>query len=103
MRLLLDECVPRPLKTSFAGHEILTIDEAGLKGLKNGILLNAARERFDVLITVDKNIEYQQNRRDLPIAIIIFSAHANRVEFLLPLLPKALMHWNLLRKARSSQ
>ena len=66
MRLLLDECVPRPLKKAFADHEILTVEKAGFKGLKNGALLRAASVDFDVLITVDKNIEHQQNTGSLP-------------------------------------
>jgi hypothetical protein len=48
MRLLLDECVPRRLKRDFAGHEVLTIDEAGFKGLKNGNLIRPAGEFYEV-------------------------------------------------------
>jgi 5,10-methenyltetrahydromethanopterin hydrogenase len=91
MRLLLDECVPRRLKFGFAGHEILTIDEAGFKGLKNGKLIaSAAGETFEVLITVDKNIQHQQNKEKLSIAVLILSAKSNRYESLSPLIPKAL-------------
>lgn len=90
MKLLLDECVPRRLKFGFAGHEILTIDEAGFKGLKNGNLIRAASEIFEVLITVDKNIQHQQNIEKLKIAILILSAKSNRYESLSPLVPKAL-------------
>ena len=54
MRLLLDECMPRRLKREFVGHEVSTVDEAGLKGLKNGQLLRIASGAFDVLITVDR-------------------------------------------------
>ncbi len=78
MKLLLDECVPGRLKRDFIGHNILTIDEAGFKGLKNGKLIDAAEQIFEVLITVDKNIRHQQNRDKLPIAIIILSAKSNR-------------------------
>jgi hypothetical protein len=90
MRLLLDECVPTDLRIDFIGHETLTINEAGFKGLKNGKLLKSAGEVFDALITVDKNIQYQQNRLTLPIAVIILSARSNRYDFLLPLMPKVL-------------
>jgi PIN like domain len=90
MKLLLDECVPRRLKFGFAGHEILTIDEAGFKGLKNGNLIRAVSETFEVLITVDKNIEHQQNKEKLSIAILILSAKSNRYESLSPLIPEAL-------------
>lgn len=91
MKLLLDECLPRKLKREFAGHDIFTIDEAGFKGLKNGVLIQSASAAdFDVLISVDKNIEHQQNKVDLPLAILILSAKNNRIESLLPLIPEAL-------------
>lgn len=90
MKLLLDECVPGRLKRDFADYEIFTIDEAGFKGLKNGNLIGASSGIFDVLITVDKNIEHQQNRDRLPIAIIILSAKGNRYESLSPLISEAL-------------
>jgi hypothetical protein len=90
MKLLLDECVPRRLKFGFTEHEILTIDEAGFKGLKNGSLIRAANGVFEVLITVDKNIQHQQNKEKLSIAILILSAKSNRYESLSPLIPKAL-------------
>jgi len=90
MRLLLDECMPKRLKRHVIGHETLTINEAGFEGLKNGELLRSASKDFDVLITVDKNIKYQQNILKLPIAVLILSARSNRYESLLPLMPKVL-------------
>ena len=90
MRLLLDECVPTDLQKEFVGHEILTIGEAGFKGLKNGELLQCAGKDFDVLVTVDKSIEYQHNRSKLPLAVLIILARSNKYESLLPLMPKAL-------------
>ncbi|MGA3016284.1 MAG: DUF5615 family PIN-like protein [Bryobacteraceae bacterium] len=62
MRLLLDECVDERLRLSFSGHDCQTVRFAGLAGLKNGRLLDAAESAgFDVLITVDQNIPDQQN------------------------------------------
>lgn len=90
MRLLFDECVSRRLKRDFIGHDVVTIDEAGFKGLKNGNLIRSASGIFEVLITVDKNIEHQQNKDKLSIAIIILSAKSNRYESLSPLIPKAM-------------
>jgi predicted nuclease of predicted toxin-antitoxin system len=90
MKLLLDECAPRRLKNYFVGHDVSTIEQAGFKGLKNGNLLRAADGKFEVLITVDKNIEYQQNTAALPLAIVILTAASNRLESLLPLIPNAL-------------
>ncbi|HEX8397910.1 MAG TPA: DUF5615 family PIN-like protein [Pyrinomonadaceae bacterium] len=82
MKLLLDECAPRRLKNYFVGHDVSTIEQAGFKGLKNGNLLRAADGKFDVLITIDKNIEYQQNTAALPLAIVILAATSNRLESL---------------------
>lgn len=90
MRLLLDECAPRRLRRGFPGHVVSTIEQAGLKGLKNGALLLAASTNFDVLVTVDKNIAYQQNSDGLPMSILILSVNNNRFESISPLLPKAL-------------
>lgn len=62
MKLLLDECTPRRLKLDFTPHELFTVDDVGLKGVKSGALLRAAAaEGFDVLITVDRKIPFQQN------------------------------------------
>ena len=61
MRVLLDECVTRYLKRDLPGHEVFTVEEAGFKGLKNGRLLESAAGHYDVLITVDQNLQHQQN------------------------------------------
>ena len=90
MRLLLDECLPRKPKREFVGHEVFTIDEAGFKGLKNGKLLQSASEAgFEILVSVDKNIEHQQNKASLPLAILVLVAPSNRLESLLPLMAEA--------------
>jgi hypothetical protein len=90
MRLLLDECVPRPLKKEFVGHDVKTAREAGVAGLKNGQLLRAAEADFDALITVDKSIPYQQNVKSLQLAVLVLVARRNKYELLKPLIPKAL-------------
>ena len=62
MRILLDECVPRPLRRELAGHDVRTIREMGWAGKKNGELLSLmAGAGFEVLLTVDQNLRYQQN------------------------------------------
>lgn len=90
MKLLLDECVTHYLKADLTGHDVSTIEAAGLKGLKNGALLSAANSQFDVLVTVDKNIPYQQNLKSLNIAILILIAKTNKYVDLKPLVPQAL-------------
>jgi hypothetical protein len=90
MRVLLDECVTRYLKRDFAGHEVLTVEEAGFKGLKNGRLLQAASGEYDVLVTVDRNLQYQQNLNTFALAIIVLKARRSTYPMLKPLMPKVL-------------
>jgi predicted nuclease of predicted toxin-antitoxin system len=90
MKLLLDECVTRKLKRDFATHEVHTIEEAGLKGLENGTLLRSAAGKYDVLITVDRNMEHQQNIVSLNIAILVLAAKKNDYAPLRLLVPQAL-------------
>ena len=90
VKLLLDECVTRHLTREFADHEVHTVEQAGFKGLENGDLLKAASGIYDVLITVDRNLPYQQNLANLDIAIVILSAKRNSYARLKPLIPKAL-------------
>ena len=69
-----------------AGHEVRTVQEEGWAGLKNGALLQAAVNRFDVLLTVDRNIAFQQNLVGLRIAVIAMVAVSNRLADILPLM-----------------
>ena len=61
MRLLLDECIDRRLVNDLAGHEVRTAAQMGWAGFKNGALLTLAEKEFDVFITVDRNLSFQQN------------------------------------------
>jgi predicted nuclease of predicted toxin-antitoxin system len=92
MRLLLDECVPRKLKFMFAagGHECDTVREAGYGGKTNGELLASAESTYDVLVTIDKNIRFQQNLTGRRIALLILRAPSNDVSDIRPLVPDAL-------------
>src|SRR5215213_88544 len=86
MRVLLDECLPRKLKRELLGHEVKTVPEAGWSGKKNGELLRLAGEAFDVFVTVDQNLRYQQNLVTVPLAVILLIARDSRLETLLPLI-----------------
>jgi predicted nuclease of predicted toxin-antitoxin system len=86
MKLLLDECGTVDLRKDLAEHEVRTVVEAGYKGLKK--LLRAAAGQYDVLITVDRNLPFQQNIRSLPIAILIIDAGGITYSHLKPLLLK---------------
>jgi hypothetical protein len=87
MRVLLDECVPRALRAELPGYEVKTVAEAGWTGVKNGVLLKLAATRFDVLLTVDRNLEYQQNFSDRTIAVLVIEAPSNDITVLRPLMP----------------
>jgi predicted nuclease of predicted toxin-antitoxin system len=80
MKILIDECLPRKIKLSLVGSErdCQTVPEAGLAGKQNGELLDLAEERFDVFITLDKGIEYQQNLQGRKLSIILIRARSNR-------------------------
>jgi hypothetical protein len=87
MRVLIDECIVDDFGTRFPAST-QTARYAGLAGLKNGELLSAAEAaRFDVFVTVDQGIEYQQNLRDRSIAIVVLRAKSNRLADLLEHLP----------------
>ena len=87
MRLLLDECVPKRLKRELRDHDAKTVQDMGWAGIKNGALLRLADGQFDVLLTVDQGIEYQQNLSGLSISVIVMMAPSNDVDDLRPLLP----------------
>ena len=79
MRILLDECIPRKFKFSLAPHECQTVPEAGFAGKKNGELLGLAEGNFDVFVTLDKGVEFQQNLTDKKLAVVIIRARSNRL------------------------
>ncbi len=86
MKVLLDECIPRKLKNAFIEHECQTVPEAGLAGQKNGELLKLAeRAGFELFLTVDKGLRYQQNLAGRSISILLLRARSNRLYDLLQL------------------
>jgi hypothetical protein len=88
MRILLDECVPRPLRRELAGHDVRTIQEMGWAGKKNGELLALmAGASFEMLLTVDQNLRHQQNLAASGVAVVVMVAPTNRLADLLPLIP----------------
>jgi predicted nuclease of predicted toxin-antitoxin system len=90
MRLLLDECVPRRLGRLLEPHEVQTVPRAGWSGFKNGELLARAAESFDVFVTVDQGIKYQQNLVNHDICVVALAARSNDIRDLEPLVPKLL-------------
>lgn len=88
MRILLDECVPRPLKRELTDYEIRTVVEMGWSGKKNGELLRLMSQGgFTILLTTDQNLRYQQNLEQAGVAVVVLIAHSNRLPDLVPLIP----------------
>ncbi len=90
MRILLDESLPRKLTLELTGHETQTVQRRGWSGLKNVALIRTANQEFQVLVTGDQNLEFQQNPATLAISVIILVAVNNRIETLRPLVPRVL-------------
>lgn len=89
MRVLLDENIDHSLRGQFdASLEVLTVDECGWKGKKNGDLLRAAQVDFDVFVTMDKNLEYQQNLKAFALGFVVIRAKSNSYYDVMPLMPK---------------
>jgi len=100
VRVLLDECLPRRLRRELPGHEIATVSEAGWAGVSNGTLLRRATDAFDVFVTVDRNLTFQQNLSDLRIAVLVLVAVSNEFEALKPLMPVVLKLLPSLRRGQ---
>jgi hypothetical protein len=75
VKILIDECVPKPLGRFFPQHTVSTVQEIGWSGIMNGELIKRAESSFDLLITSDKNIKYQQNLSDRKIALLVLSTN----------------------------
>ena len=91
MKVLLDECLPRKLKSELPGHEVATVSQMGWSGRTNGELLRLAESGFDAFITIDRGLKYQQNLRSKKLAVIQLAALDNRFETLRPLMAQVLL------------
>ena len=87
MRVFLDECVDWRLARDIVGHEVKTARDMGWTTIANGRLLALASQRFDVFVTVDRNLSFQQNLPLFSIAVIVLRAKTNRLAALRLLLP----------------
>ncbi len=87
MKVLLDENLPHALRARLPGHDVFTVQYLGWSGTKNGLLLaQAADSGFDVVVTMDSGVAYQQNRATLPLAVIVLQAASNDIDDLRPLI-----------------
>jgi predicted nuclease of predicted toxin-antitoxin system len=91
VRILIDEQLPRQLVRRLSGHHARTVQQCGWAGLRNGeLLLRAAAMGFDVLLTADQNLTYQQNLAGSPLGVVVLMTHSSKLENLLPLVPAIL-------------
>lgn len=88
MKILLDECLDRRLARDLTGFEIKTVAQMGWAGVKNGDLMKLAEIEFDVFVTVDRNLSFQQNLPKFDIAVLIIRAKSNRLQDLQPFVLK---------------
>lgn len=101
MRLLLDECIDRRLARELGGHEVKTVPQMGWAAKRNGELLALAQRQFEVFITVDRNLAFQQNLPEFDIAVLILHAPSNRLADLRLLAPKILSILPALTKGKA--
>ncbi len=87
MNILLDECIDRKFARELIGYDVKTVPQMGWAGIKNGQLLALAESEFDVFITVDRNLSFQQNLPQFNIAVIVLQVSSNRLADLKPLAP----------------
>jgi len=90
MRVLLDECVDWRLSRDLVGHDVKTARQMGWSSIKNGELLALAAQAFDVFVTVDQNLAFQQNVGALSLAVIVLRAPTSRLAELRRLAPRLL-------------
>jgi hypothetical protein len=101
LKLLLDECIDRRLAKELEGHEVKTVPQMGWAGIKNGELLTLAEKEFDVFITVDRNLSFQQNLPKFNTAVLVLHAFSNRLADLKTLAPKILSTLPIVAKGKA--
>lgn len=91
MKVLVDESLPIALALELRGHQVSTVRARQWLGLKNGVLLQAAVDAgFEVLVTADKALRYQQNLASFGIGVVLIHRVRNRMRDLRPLIPRVL-------------
>jgi hypothetical protein len=90
MRILLDECMPARVRRNLSGHDVQTVPQAGWASIKNGKLLRLITDsgKFDVFLTVDKNLPQQQKVEDLLFAEVVLRAKSNRFPDVISFVPE---------------
>jgi hypothetical protein len=91
VRVFLDECIDWRLARDIVGHDVKTARQMGWATIQNGALLTLASQHFDVFVTLDRNLSFQQNLDSFSIAVVVLSAKTSRLSDLKPLIPKLLV------------
>ena len=101
MKILLDECVNKRLKSHLSGFEIYTVNEMKWCGVKNGKLMSlCVTNQFDIILTIDKNIIHQQNIEKYPLAIVVLNVSTSKMEELQLFIPSFLKQIHHFEKKR---
>lgn len=88
MRILIDECLNWRLSRTLTGHYSVSVQKMGWGGLKNGELLVRAEQEFDVFLTGDRNLSFQQDATTFQIAVVVLQAESTQLHHTLPLIPQ---------------
>jgi hypothetical protein len=103
VRVLLDENLPLDLAPELLGHDVQTVVGLAWQGVKNGELLRRTAGRFDALITMDRNLEFQQPLAQQPFGVVIVGVASNRMLHLKPVVPAILSALHGLRAGEVRQ
>ena len=102
MKILLDECVPKRLKKYLEEFEVFTVNELVLSGIKNGALMSYCVENnFDLLLTIDKNLIFQQNLDQYSVTIAVLNCQSSKIEELIPFLSSFKSQVGIFQKKKS--
>jgi predicted nuclease of predicted toxin-antitoxin system len=102
MKILLDECVTKRLKKHLEAFDVFTVTELGLSGIKNGKLMTYCSEnQFDILLTIDKNLMFQQNLDRYPVTIAVLNCTTSKIDKLLTFLPSFFSQLNEFAKHKA--
>jgi hypothetical protein len=91
VRVFLDECIDWRLARDIVGHDVKTARQMGWATIQNGALLTLASQHFDVFVTLDRNLSFQQNLDSFSIAVVVLNARTSRLTDLKPLIPNLLV------------
>ena len=102
MKILLDECVTKRLKKYLNNFDVFTVRELELSGIKNGKLMAYCSDNnFDVLLTIDKNLMFQQNLEKYPVTIVVFNCISSKIEELVLFIPSFESQINTFQKHKA--